>query len=244
MEGGSMELIYIFLIALLGSFIQASSGFGYAIITMSLWPLFLPFRVAAIMEIISAFVMLIYISSKMFRHINFKMLLFPLIASFATSVAGVYILLESGDVFMKRIMGGALILLAGYFVLSGRSFKIKETKLNGLVAGGVSGILSGLFNIGGPPIVGYFISVTDDKNEYNSTLQCYFIFSTVYLFIIHLIMGNVTLQVLKYSSFAVLGVIGGVFAGLYVFKILSFKALKKYVYAFMLVVGIVLIIRG
>jgi len=239
-----MELLYIFLIALLGSFIQASSGFGYAIITMSLWPLFLPFKEAAIMELISAIVMLFYISSKMFRHINFKMLLFPIIGSLITGAIGVYILLESQDTFMKRIMGGALILLAGYFVLSAKSFKIKETKVNGLIAGSVSGLLGGLFNIGGPPIVGYFLAVTDDKNEYNSTLQFYFIVSTVYLFFVHLYMGNVTLQVIKYSSFAILGVIAGVFAGLYVFKMLSFKALKKYIYAFMLVVGVILVIRG
>ena len=43
------------LVAFAGSFVQSSSGFGYAIICMAIWPMFMPFYTASILEAIAAF---------------------------------------------------------------------------------------------------------------------------------------------------------------------------------------------
>ena len=39
---------------------------------------------------------------------------------------------------------------------------LKASLVSGLVAGAISGFCGGLFNIGGPPMVAYFLSVTDE----------------------------------------------------------------------------------
>lgn len=78
------------LIAVLGSFVQSSCGFGYAIIVMALLPLVLPFHQAAVIEIITVFIMTAMISIRMRKYINIQMMIWPAAASMLTSIIGVY----------------------------------------------------------------------------------------------------------------------------------------------------------
>ena len=39
-----LTLALVGLISVAGSFVQASTGFGYAVTVMALWPLFLPYK--------------------------------------------------------------------------------------------------------------------------------------------------------------------------------------------------------
>ncbi|NMA67107.1 MAG: sulfite exporter TauE/SafE family protein [Clostridiaceae bacterium] len=239
-----MDLIFVVIIAIAGSFTQSLSGFGFAIIAMALWPLVIPFHTAVLVELITAFVMVLYISIKLFKYINFRLLIYPLITTVITSTLGVATLMASTETLMRRVLGGVLAILAVYFYKYSDKVKLKPTIMNGLIAGGLSGFLAGLLSIGGPPIVAYFLSVTDDKMEYNATLQFYFVLSCSYIFIVHLIMGNVTLEVMQYSFLGLIGVAVGTTAGLRLFKKLSLKTIKKIVYVFMMIAGLYMLIKG
>lgn len=227
-----------------GSFIQAASGFGYAIFCMALWPLFLPFRVASVLESITAFFMVIYITFYLRKYINFKLMIAPIFSSMLFSTLGVFTLLSSTESLMRRILGAALMILAIYFVFWSDKIHLKPTLFNGIVAGAVSGFFGGLFNIGGPPMVAYFLSVTDDKMEYNATLQCYFCITTLYIFLNHFLLGNVNITILSYSGVALMGVILGTWLGLTFFKKLSMRNIKRLVYSFMAVAGLYLVFVG
>lgn len=239
-----MDLLFVAVIAIAGSFTQSLSGFGFAIIAMALWPLVIPFHSAVLVEVITAFVMVAYISLKLFKYINFKLLVYPLITSFITSTFGIVTLMASAEHLLRRILGGVLIVLAAYFLLYSHKVKIKPTIINGLIAGGISGFFAGLLSIGGPPIAAYFLSVTDDKMEYNATMQFYFVLSSVYIFVIHLLLGNMTREVIKYSFAGIAGVAVGTIAGLRLFKKLSLEMIKKIVYIFMMIVGLFMLIKG
>ncbi len=238
-----MDLFFVAAIAIAGSFTQSISGFGFAIIVMALWPLVIPLHSAVIVEVITAFVMVSYISFKLFKHINFKLLIYPLITSFITSTLGVATLMSSAENLLRRILGGVLIILAAYFLFYSDKIKIKPSIINGLIAGGISGFFAGLMSIGGPPIAAYFLSVTDDKMEYNATLQFYFFLSSVYLFFIHLLLGNITGEVVKYSFVGIIGVAVGTIVGLKLFKKLSLNIIKKIVYIFMMIVGLFMLTK-
>jgi len=239
-----MNLLYILLISILGSLVQASTGFGYAVVCMALWPLIMPFKVASAMEVITAFVMVVYLAVKLRKYMNFKLLVFPFIASMLTSIIGVFTLMANTETIMRRIFGLALIILSAYFIFASNRIKIKPTPRNGLIAGAISGFCGGLFNVGGPPMVAYFISVTKDKLEYSATLQLYFVLTCFYTFCIHLFVGNITMEVLRYSAFSMLGMAVGTLMGFYLFKKLSSTMLRKLVYGFMTVFGLYLFIMG
>jgi len=239
-----MDYLYVTIIAFIGSFIQSTSGFGFAAFCMALWPLVIPFRQAVAMEVITAFVMVAYLSIRLFRHINFKLLLFPFLSSIVFSSLGVFLLLTGAETVLRRILGLALVLLAVYFIFFNGVFKIKPTKVNGLIAGGASGLLAGLFAIGGPPIVIYLMSATDDKMTYNATLQSFFFFTSIPIFIMHLAMGNVTGTTMAYSGIALIGVLAGSVVGLHFFRKLPMNAVRKAASGLMAVIGIYLTIKG
>lgn len=239
-----MIYLWVALIAMLGSMLQTSTGFGFAIVTMALWPFFIPFKAAAAVEVFSAFAMVIYISIKLRKHINFKMLIFPTISSLMAGTLGVFLLVSSGEAFLRRALGAILFLMAIYFFYFSERIRIKPTPLKGLIAGAISGTLNGLFNIGGPPMVIYFLSSTDDKLEYNATLQFYFTLSAISVLTTHLAMGNFSLEIAKFSLSAAGGLVIGVFAGMYLFKKFSIQTIKKAVYQCMAVFGLVLLIFG
>ena len=49
-----LTLALVGLISVAGSFVQASTGFGYAVTVMALWPLFLPYKTALVVELLAA----------------------------------------------------------------------------------------------------------------------------------------------------------------------------------------------
>ena len=110
--------------------------------------------------------------------------------------------------------------------------------------GTLSGLLSGLFNIGGPPMAMYMFAAAADKEEYNSTLQMFFLATTSIAVITHLAYGNITKEVLKYIPFAYIGVALGTSLGVAFFNRLSSEKIKKLVYGVMLAMGVVVLIRG
>lgn len=44
-------------------------------------------------------------------------------------------------------------------------------------------------------MVAYFLSVTDDKEKYNATLQMFFTINTISIFLIHVFQGHVSIYV-------------------------------------------------
>ncbi len=232
------ELIYIFIVAVVASFSQSAIGFGSAMICMALWPLILPYSTAIVLEIITAFVLVTHLAIMLRKSINYKILLPPMLVSIIFSFIGVQTLLSLSERTMRYIMGVFFILLAVYFLFIIDKVKLKPTISTGIVAGVISGFMGGLFGIGGPPMVAYYISVTKDNTEYSATLQAYFIINNLSLFIIHFLSGNVSLDIVPLSIASILGVLLGVAAGIRVFKRLSSKHMRQLVCIFMLLMGV------
>lgn len=241
---GLLLFLLVALIALAGSFVQSTTGFGYAVTCMALWPLVLPLRTATVMELLTAIFMSIYIAARYWRFINWKQLLWPGLAATVTNWVGIQILQNSADTLLRRVLGVVLMALAVYFIFFSERLRIRPTRRNGLIAGAVAGLTGGMFSIGGPPIVAYYLNALDDKREYTATTQMFFIITIVSLLAMHLRLGNVTGEVLRVSLAALAGLALGTGLGLAVFRRLPLAAIKKLVYGFMLGMGLYILIFG
>ena len=177
-----MTALYILLAAFAGSFIQSASGFGYAIVLMSVLPLVIPFQSAAILEVMTSFFMVGTIALKYRRFIRWRLLVWPLVANTIFSLTGVWFQSGSAEAVLRRILGVTLVLLSVYFIFFSSRLTLKGNAVNGFIAGSISGVCGGLMSIGGPPIVAYYLAATHSKEEYNATLQAYFVISTAYIF--------------------------------------------------------------
>lgn len=244
MELSLNTLLPVVLVGFLGSFIQSTTGFGYAVTVMAIWPMLMPFKTAAVVEILTATTLTVSIAIKYRKYIVWKQLIWPSIASLVMDWVGLQVLQHSGETFLRRVLGAALIALAIYFIFFSARLKIRPTTRNAVLAGSIAGFTSGMFSLGGPPIVAYYLSALEDKRQYTATTQMFFIISTLCLIVMHLFMGNITGEVIKISLLVVIGVGLGTLCGLALFKRLNLPTIKKLVYGFMMVMGFYILITG
>lgn len=241
---GPLLFFLVALIALAGSFVQSTTGFGYAVTCMALWPLLLPFKTATVVELITATFMTVTIAVRYWKFINWRQLVWPCLVAVCTNWVGVQILQSSTETFLRRVLGAALMALAFYFLFFSERLRIRPTRRNGMIAGAVAGLSGGMFSIGGPPIVAYYLNALEDKREYTATTQMFFIITTMALLAMHIRLGNVTREVLQFSAAAVAGLAVGTGLGLAVFRRLPLTTIKKLVYGFMLGMGLYILIFG
>lgn len=85
-------------------------------------------------------------------------------------------------------------------------------------------------------MVAYFLSVTDDKEKYNATLQMFYNQYDQY-FLIHVFQGHVSGSMLPLVGAALAGTAVGTAGGMFLFRRLTMAGIKKTVYIFMICAG-------
>ena len=145
---------------------------------------------------------------------------------------------------LKRLLGVTLILLSVYFWFFGGKIKIRPTKTNALIAGGLAGAMSGLFAMGGPPMVVYYVNSLENKEDYMATIQCFFALSGVISTINRVQSGFITSTALLLFIPAFAITFLATFLGKKIYGKIRPELLKKVVYVFMAISGLVSLING
>ena len=236
--------LVIMLVSALGAFVQSLTGFGYAIISIALWTMVRPFKTAAVIEIVTAFFLAAWIAAKNRRQIRFKRVLLPIVFCYIGSPIGVHMMLGGEEELFRRIFGGVLILLAFFFLRWKDNIRVRPTVVSGILTGITSGFIGGLLGVGGPPAALYFLAVSEEKEEYNATLQFYFCLTNVYIFFMHLIAGNVRGDTVSDMIFATAGLFLGMAGARPLYRKMSMGLLKGITYGFMMLVGLYYMIFG
>lgn len=234
-----MEIyILIILVVCLGAFVQSSAGFGFSIITMSLFPLFFSVIDSMILVVFTNLVAIVFIVVKYFKHIQFKLLVVPLILLLITTYYGLVNAVKiDNDIFMK-ILGIALILLSIYFYFFSKKIKMPANQLTATITGVVAGLMNGFLSIPGPAVVLYYSAAIKDKKEYIATVQFLFLSSTLLKIAFFTTQYDVSLEIIKLIPFTILAAMLGTFLGHRAFKKMNSETLKKLVYIVMAVAGI------
>jgi len=233
----SQVLILICLVALVSAFVQAATGFGMSIIVMAFWPLFLPVADCTILLLITSGFSIVTMAIKGIKHTNFRLILLPSVFSIAGFLAGFFTLISFDNSLMVKILGGILVAFSFYLFFFSEKLRIPNTRLSASVAGAFSGILAGLVNIPGPPMVLYYSVATEDKHEYMGTIQTFFAIHLVVKIIIYFAVRGISPVVVSYLPFTVISALAGMILGMYVFKSLPAGSLKRLIYIIMAAAG-------
>lgn len=232
------KIIIICLITFLGAFIQASTGFGFAIVAMATIPLLLTMTDSIMLLLFCSVVTIGYLAIKNIRYVNYKQLILPLIFSLAGNYIGLTVLVNMGNELAIKLLGGLMILLSIYFFFFADKIRLPINQLSASTAGVISGLLGGFFNIPGPPMVLYYSVAIKQKKEYFSTLQMLFFINTVFKLGYLLIFNRISDYILPIIPYAVVFSIIGMIIGFALFKHLSTKSVKRIVYLLMACSGI------
>ena len=149
-----MEYLYLILVGFGAAFVQRVSGFGLGIFAMMFLPHFLPSHTAAatISCLFSCYTTT-FNAIRYRKNVAYKTAIPMLAAALISIPIAVYFAAKvSADIF-KILLGSVLIILSVYFLFFNKKIKIKQTPVNGIIAGTLGGALNGLFSTGGPPAV-------------------------------------------------------------------------------------------
>ena len=239
-----MELIITGLVAGVGGLVQGVTGFGSGIIMMMILPYFFAVPSAAGISNAISIVLLVSMIWSYRKYIKWRELIMP-IALYLAVCSGAIIFGSSVDGgVMKKALGVFLVMLSIYFLFIAKKAGEKRglgipVKLFFIVA---SGICEGMFGIGGPLLVIYYLNSTDDSKEYLGMLSSAFIIGCTYNTIFRVIRGIILPE--HFAAIAAGGI--GIFIGSMIAKKLVDKLnpelIKKFTYLMIGLAGVLFLI--
>lgn len=240
-----LEFVLIFVMAFGAAFVQRVTGFGFGIFIMTVLPYLLPSygeatTLSGMLSIMTAVPILGYI----WRHVDWRKLIPIMVTFLITSWMAVQLVSMAGDGLLKRILGAVLILASIWFYVFNDRVRVKPTLTVQASMGTLSGFMGGLFGMQGPPAVLYFLATAKDKDEYMALAQCYFLIGNIMMTVYRAQSGYLTGDVGIGWLFGVVAVFLGVWIGGKVFAKISSLTLRKLVYLYMAVSGLLAIIIG
>lgn len=162
-----------------------------------------------------------------------------LLPSFGEATALSGMLGRVDNAALKKVLGVTLILVSLWFFFFSSKVHLPASMSVQLSMGTLSGLMGGLFAMQGPPAVIYFISASRTKEEYIALTQWYFLVGNIMMTFFRAGNGFVTPVVLKLWAVAVPGVLAGLWIGGKVYSRIDIALLRKIVYAFLAVAGVV-----
>lgn len=244
MESDILRFVLVAIITLIASYIQGATGFGFGIFAMIFLPRILAYTEANVFSSILSSLSSLFIAILMLHKIHWKNILFPLIGCLASTYIAVSFIKTQSSQTLTLLLGIALFILSMYFFFFTDKIKIKPTWYSGLTAGVVSGIMSGMFAIGGPPVVIYFMQSEEDSEQYVATISTYFVLSGIISVGTKAAAGFITTSVWIALAVGMLGMLLGSLVGKWTRDRINPKMVKKIVYGFMAISGIINVITS
>ena len=225
-----MELL-VSLTAVLAGVVQGVTGFGSGIVIMMVLPMFsLLTQSAGISTAICMFLNISMVYTYR-QHINFKKIWAPIILFMCVCTTTIYFSTMVNQVLLKKIFGVFFILLSIYFLFINKGSERRKLSLPvSIIFIVISAMCDGLFGVGGPLMVVYFLSQTHSTHEYLGTIQAFFLINCVYNTCLRAMNGILLVEHIPLILFGVVGIVaGGFIAGKIVDK-LDGAMLRKLTY--------------
>jgi len=214
------------------------TGFGAAVFLMLFIPYF--FDMIAAPAVASAITMglSLTLAWKFRAHIRFGCCLLPTIAYLIFSTTSIRLAKQLDLEFLSAAFGVFLIILAVYLFVFSERITMQANRRTAVACAVISGISSGFFGIGGPLMAVYFISAIEEKKAYIGTIQFLFAFTNTVNLMMRIANGIFTIELVPAVILGFVGITIGKLAGLRILDKIDPGKIKKLVYAFVGISGV------
>lgn len=194
--------------AVAGGLVQGVTGFGAGIVLMLVLPFAFAVSEAAGVAGMVSLVLTASVAWRYRAHIDVRAIVAPAVLYIAASAASIVVERGIDQELMKGALGVFLIVLAAYF-LSGKGDGFRPEGVVAVLCVVVSGACDGLFGIGGPLMVVYYLSRTDGVEEYLGTIQTFFMVTLAAAAVVRLASGVLTVEHVPLAAVCAVGVLAG-----------------------------------
>ncbi len=230
-------LIAIFTVSLAG-FIRGFSGFGSAMIIIPVLSLVFGTHAAATVAIVTETLASAGLIPGAIRKAEWRSVAPMAMAGIIMVPVGAYALAQVEPILISRVVS-IIVMIVAVLMLAGWQFASKPMLSKILGAGAISGALTGIGGMGGPPVVLYFLSRNTDQVDVGRA-NCIAHLSLVQVIAlgIYVYGGLMTGESLRLSLWLTLPFCLGVFLGSYGFKGVDSTFYRNVVLSFLLIVGL------
>ncbi len=210
-------LTALLVISFAAAFTQGVTGFGSALVAVPLLCFFLPLQVVVPLTILNGVVITVYLSCRMWPHIDRRKIL-PLVIGCAPGILLGAWSLKMLDQALLRAGLGLLLVAYSLYSLANREPRWRLAAWWGLAAGFATGLIGAALSAGGPPTIVYSTMTGWRKDEIKATLSGFFTFTGGSIALAHWCTGLTTGEVVRYWLAALPAVVGGVLVGARVYE--------------------------
>lgn len=228
--------LWVCVVLLAAALTQSVSGFGFALVAMSLLPGLIGIKLAvplvALMSILSNALMVVLHR----QHLNLSIIWRLAVAALLAMPIGVVGLHYLPDVVAQRSLGILIVGYAGYEILN-----LKTPHLNSprwaYLFGALSGVFSGAYSVGGPPVIFYGNCQRWAADDFRSNLPTFFLASSTATLLGHLAQGHLTIKIWVLALLSLPTFAAGLAIGIAVTPWIHPKQFRQIVIALLLLSG-------
>ena len=236
-----MYYLIVALVMLASAFTQTLTGFGSALVSMSILPSLLGIQVASPLVALMAITLESILLIRLRGAINLRAVWRLSLAALVGIPIGVALARTISEDLVLTVLGVILVGYSLYALITPRLPELKHPAW-AFAFGFVGGILSGAYNVAGPAAVIYGNCRRWSPDEFRSNLQAFFLVNDAFVLINHGLAGNLQPIVWSYYLVALPAILLGIFFRLKLDRRINPDVFRRLVQVMLIVMGARLIL--
>lgn len=229
------------LVSFVGALIQGVTGFGASLTIMTILPYFMALPQAVAISCVIPLAQMAALVWLYRRALNWRRVLVPSAFYLVGCWLSIRHTLSFDPTALKFAFGIFLIVIGVYFLRFSDRAKVKDTIPVMVACSFISGLINGVFGIGGPLMVLYYMAACDSMEEYVANLQCCFLVTDIYCLVLRTQEGIFTADLIGPSLVGIVVIlIGQALAARIVKKINSEAIIRRCTYVMVCVSGAIM----
>lgn len=229
------------LVSFVGALIQGVTGFGASLTIMTILPYFMALPQAVAISCVIPLAQMAALVWLYRRALNWRRVLVPSAFYLVGCWLSIRHTLSFDPTVLKFAFGIFLIVIGLYFLRFSDRAKVKDTIPVMVACSFISGLINGVFGIGGPLMVLYYMAACDSMEEYVANLQCCFLVTDIYCLVLRTQEGIFTADLIGPSLVGIVVIlIGQALAARIVKKINSEAIIRRCTYVMVCVSGAIM----
>lgn len=236
-----MTILALILIVFFASTLQATTGFGFAILSIPFYLLIFEPHDAIQLNVLLSFIICIIVSYRIRQRIDKGLLIRLIKGSLIGALPGIALFIFLDDQPLKIFISIIILISAALLITK---LKLKGSKTQELIAGAFSGLLNTSTGMGGPPLMIYFLGTKTDKAIIHAATNAYFVFIALVSFLLQIMVHPVSKFVWTAALGSIPFLLAGMFLGQWLFTKINQQLFMKIIYLLLIISGLYMLLSN